>query len=122
MALEKDLMRKAGHGSDLGRSREEEEAQKYRDMLLKADRERWVCRVNSIVLSVVRNRVFDQDADYYNVENGHYLTEEERHAIQRRKDELHRLQLNRGGRAVMVNMDFAAGTVQEVKVSASFQY
>ncbi|CAD5217156.1 unnamed protein product [Bursaphelenchus xylophilus] len=105
MQLEKDLMKKAGYGSDLSRSREEAEAEKYRDQLLKADRE-----------SVVRNRVLDLDSDYYNVENGHYLTAEERKAIQKRKEELHRQRLNRKDRGFKMDLDFASGSVKEIKL------
>jgi hypothetical protein len=35
-------MKNAGFGSDMSRLKQEEEAKQYRDMLLKADRERYM--------------------------------------------------------------------------------
>ncbi|CAD5212864.1 unnamed protein product [Bursaphelenchus okinawaensis] len=110
MQLERDLMKKAGYGTDLSRSKEESEAEKYRDQLLKADRE-----------SVVRNRVLDLDSDYYNVENGHYLTAEERSAIKKRKEELHRHRLNRRGHSFKMDLDFANASVKEIKTSGDIE-
>jgi hypothetical protein len=95
-------MKQAGYGSDLARLKQEEDAKNYRDSLLKADRD-----------SVVRNKVFDLDSDYYNLETGDYLTVEERKAIQKRKDELKSIRGNRARRALVVDLDFETGKVRE---------
>ncbi|KAI6180623.1 hypothetical protein M3Y98_00740800 [Aphelenchoides besseyi] len=100
--LQRRLLREAGYGSDIARRKNEDEAQNYRDMLLKADRE-----------SVARNKVFDLDSDYYNIETSHYLTDEERKAIQKRKDDLKHQRQNRARQPMVMELDFAKGTVTD---------
>jgi hypothetical protein len=104
LALERQLMKQAGFGSDISRLKQEEEAKNYRDTLLKADRE-----------SIVRNKVFDLDSDYYSIETAHFLTEEEKKAIQKRKDELKRINNNRATRKMIIELDFESGTVKETQ-------
>ncbi|KAI6223251.1 Zf-C2HC5 domain-containing protein [Aphelenchoides besseyi] len=100
--LQRRLLREAGYGSDIARRKHEDEAQNYRDMLLKADRE-----------SVARNKVFDLDSDYYNIETSHYLTAEERKAIQKRKDDLKHQRQSRARQPMVMELDFAKGTVTD---------
>lgn len=55
------------------------------------------------------------DSDYYSIETAHFLTEDEKKAIQKRKDELKRLSNNRAQQKIVMELDFETGTVRETK-------
>lgn len=49
------------------------------------------------------------------------MTEEEKKAIQRRKDELKRLNQNRARRRMLIEMDFEAGIIKETAKNATYE-
>ncbi|KAI6225113.1 Zf-C2HC5 domain-containing protein [Aphelenchoides fujianensis] len=108
--LHRQLLKASGYATDMSRRKQEEEAQKYRDQLLRADRE-----------SVARTKVFDLDSDYYNVETSHYLTGEEREAIRKRKDDLRHQRQSRATQALQFNWDLTTGTVEDTSRSVQIE-
>jgi hypothetical protein len=71
--------------------------------------------------SITRNKVYDLDSDYYSIETAHFLTEEEKKAIQRRKDELKHLNQSRAKRRMVIEMDFEAGIIKETVKNESYE-
>lgn len=59
-------------------------------------------------------KVNDLQADYFNLEHNPYLTNAEREAIVKRKEELRLLSL-KAKRDIVVDIDVASGAIQEKK-------
>ena len=125
--LHRSLLKKAGYGTDIGRRKQEEEAEKYRDQLIRADRDKITQKFVFLEfwsfkkLDFFYSRILDLDSDYYNVETSEYLTADERQRIQRRKDELKHSRAHRARRTMVMDIDFAAATVRDTTAANSEQ-